>query len=100
MKVAENLKRINLQINDACQKVNRSSEDVTLIAVTKYVSIERAEEALGAGIRNLGENRDDSLLKKWEVLRDKPRWHYIGTLQTRKVKNIIDKVEYIHSLDR
>ncbi|MEH7093163.1 YggS family pyridoxal phosphate-dependent enzyme [Neobacillus vireti] len=100
MKVAENLKRINLQINEACHKVNRSSEEVTLIAVTKYVSIERAEEALGAGIRHLGENRDDSLLEKWEVLQDKPTWHYIGSLQTRKVKNIIDKVDYIHSLDR
>ncbi|MEH7117854.1 YggS family pyridoxal phosphate-dependent enzyme [Neobacillus vireti] len=100
MKVAENLKRINLQINEACQKVNRSSEEVTLIAVTKYVSIERALEALNAGISNLGENRDDSLLTKWEVLQDKPTWHYIGSLQTRKVKNIIDKVEYIHSLDR
>ncbi|MBM7654054.1 YggS family pyridoxal phosphate-dependent enzyme [Neobacillus cucumis] len=100
MKVVENLKRINQQINEACQKVNRSIKEVTLIAVTKYVSIERAEEALDAGIVNLGENRDDSLLEKWEVLQDKPIWHYIGTLQTRKVKNIIDKVEYIHSLDR
>ena len=71
-----------------------------LIAVTKYVSTERATEALEAGIINLGENRDDGLLAKWEVLRDKPDWHFIGTLQTRKVKNIIDKVEYIHSLDR
>lgn len=100
MKVVENLKRINQQINEACQKVNRSIKEVTLIAVTKYVSIERAEEALDAGIINLGENRDDSLLEKWEVLQDKPIWHYIGTLQTRKVKNIIEKVEYIHSLDR
>ncbi|PFO05963.1 YggS family pyridoxal phosphate-dependent enzyme [Bacillus sp. AFS076308] len=100
MKVIENLKRINQQIIEACQKVGRSSDEVTLIAVTKYVSIERAQEALEAGINNLGENRDDSLLEKWNVLEDKPVWHYIGTLQTRKVKNIIDKVEYIHSLDR
>jgi len=100
MKVIENLKRINQQIIEACQKVGRSSDEVTLIAVTKYVSIERAQEALEAGINNLGENRDDSLLEKWDVLEDKPVWHYIGTLQTRKVKNIIDKVEYIHSLDR
>ncbi|MCM3726026.1 YggS family pyridoxal phosphate-dependent enzyme [Neobacillus cucumis] len=100
MKVIENLKRINQQIIEACQKAGRSSDEVTLIAVTKYVSIERAQEALDAGINNLGENRDDSLLEKWDVLQDKPAWHYIGTLQTRKVKNIIDKVEYIHSLDR
>ncbi|MEH7415477.1 YggS family pyridoxal phosphate-dependent enzyme [Neobacillus drentensis] len=100
MKVVENLKRIHQQINEACQKVDRNSDEVTLIAVTKYVSIERAQEALDAGINNLGENRDDSLLKKWEVIKDRPAWHYIGTLQTRKVKNIIGKVDYIHSLDR
>jgi pyridoxal phosphate enzyme (YggS family) len=100
MKVAENLIHIKQQISDACQRVNRTPNEVKLIAVTKYVSIERAKEALEAGIINLGENRDDGLLAKWEVLGDKPLWHYIGTLQTRKVKNIIDKVEYIHSLDR
>lgn len=100
MRVIENLKRISQQINEACEKVNRKMEEVTLIAVTKYVSIERAQEALNAGITNLGENRDEGLLEKWEVLQDKPIWHYIGSLQTRKVKNIIDKVEYIHSLDR
>lgn len=100
MKVAENLIHIRQQIRHACQKVNRTPEEVKLIAVTKYVSIERANEALEAGILNLGENRDDGLLPKWEVLGDKPLWHFIGTLQTRKVKNIIDKVEYIHSLDR
>jgi PLP dependent protein len=100
MKVAENLIHIKQQISDACQRVNRAPDEVKLIAVTKYVSIERAKEALEAGIINLGENRDEGLLKKWEVLGDKPTWHFIGTLQTRKVKNIIDKVEYIHSLDR
>jgi PLP dependent protein len=100
MKVSENLIHIRQQIINACQKVNRAPNEVKLIAVTKYVSIERAQEALDAGIINLGENRDDGLLKKWDVLGDKPLWHFIGTLQTRKVKNIIDKVEYIHSLDR
>jgi PLP dependent protein len=100
MKVAENLIHIRQQISHACQKVNRTPDEVKLIAVTKYVSTERASEALEAGIINLGENRDEGLLAKWDVLGDKPLWHFIGTLQTRKVKNIIDKVEYIHSLDR
>jgi PLP dependent protein len=100
MKVAENLIHISQQISNACHKVNRTPDEVKLIAVTKYVSIDRASEALEAGIINLGENRDDGLLRKWEVLGDKPTWHFIGSLQTRKVKNIIDKVEYIHSLDR
>jgi pyridoxal phosphate enzyme (YggS family) len=100
VKVAENLEYITQQIKNACVRVNRAPEEVKLVAVTKYVSIERACEALDAGITNLGENRDEGLLAKWEVLGDKPAWHFIGSLQTRKVKNIIDKVEYIHSLDR
>ncbi|HEY2420505.1 MAG TPA: YggS family pyridoxal phosphate-dependent enzyme [Neobacillus sp.] len=100
MKVVTKLEQIKQQINRACDNVNRNPENVKLIAVTKYVSVARASEALDAGINDLGENRDEGLLEKWEVLRDKPKWHFIGTLQTRKVKNIIDKVEYIHSLDR
>ncbi|WP_286231426.1 YggS family pyridoxal phosphate-dependent enzyme [Neobacillus mesonae] len=100
MKVAAKLEFIRQQINQACQIANRKPDEITLIAVTKYVSIERAYEALEAGIKDLGENRDEGLLNKWEALGDKPVWHYIGTLQSRKVKNIIDIVEYIHSLDR
>jgi len=100
MKVAVKLETIKQQINEACLRSNRNPEDVRLIAVTKYVSIERAKEALEAGVTNLGENRDEGLLAKWEVLGDKPVWHFIGSLQTRKVKNIINIVDYIHSLDR
>jgi PLP dependent protein len=100
MRVADNLSQIKQQINDACMKGNRNPNDVKLIAVTKYVSVERAQEALESGVTHLGENRDEGLLAKWDVLKDKPHWHFIGSLQKRKVKNIIDKVEYIHSLDR
>jgi pyridoxal phosphate enzyme (YggS family) len=100
MSVAAKLEQINQQINGACLKVNRNPEEVTVIAVTKYVSIDRAREALEAGIIHLGENRAEGLLEKRELLRDKPLWHFIGSLQTRKVKNIIDKIDYIHSLDR
>lgn len=100
MRVAEKLDAIKQQINESCLRVNRKPEEVRLIAVTKYVSIERAAEALEAGVHELGENRDEGLLAKWEVLQDKPVWHFIGSLQTRKVKNIIDKADYIHSLDR
>ncbi|PGY10851.1 YggS family pyridoxal phosphate-dependent enzyme [Bacillus sp. AFS031507] len=100
MRVAVKFEQIKQQIIETCLRVERDPEEVKLIGVTKYVSTERAIEALQAGIINLGENRDEGLLQKWEVLKDKPNWHYIGSLQTRKVKNIINIVEYIHSLDR
>jgi pyridoxal phosphate enzyme (YggS family) len=71
-----------------------------VIAVTKYVSIERAKEATDAGVQHLGENRDEGLDSKYQEIGETAIWHFIGSLQTRKVKNIIHKVEYIHSLDR
>ena len=100
MKVSENIQHINENIQRACERSGRRMEDVHVVAVTKYVSIDRAEEAVEAGLLHLGENRDEGLTSKWDVLRDKARWHFIGSLQSRKVKNIIDKVSYIHSLDR
>jgi PLP dependent protein len=100
MTVRDNLAKIRENIEAACQRVGRDPADISIVAVTKYVSVERAREALEAGITDLGENRDDGLLQKYSVLGDKATWHFIGTLQSRKVKNIIDKVDYIHSLDR
>ncbi|MGM0902077.1 MAG: YggS family pyridoxal phosphate-dependent enzyme [Bacillota bacterium] len=100
MRVIENLKHIRSNIEDACKRSGRSPEEVTIIAVTKYVSVERAQEAVDAGILHLGENRDEGLLNKWDHLGDKPTWHYIGSMQSRKVKNVIDKIHYLHSLDR
>lgn len=100
MKVTENLAVIEQNIKKACEKSGRHRDEVNIIAVTKYVSNERAQEALDAGIIHLGENRDNGFLKKWDALGDEPVWHFIGTLQSRKVKNIIHKVSYIHSLDR
>ncbi|MBS4217825.1 YggS family pyridoxal phosphate-dependent enzyme [Bacillus sp. FJAT-49711] len=100
MKVEEKFALIKENIESACKRANRKPEEVIVVAVTKYASPERALEAFNAGLINFGENRDDGLTSKWEVLEDRPIWHFIGTLQTRKVKNIIDKVTYIHSLDR
>ena len=70
MKVADNLVHIEEKIENACQNSGRKRDEITLIAVTKYVTIERAKEALDAGIINLGENRDEGLLNKYEVLKD------------------------------
>ncbi|XXM73447.1 YggS family pyridoxal phosphate-dependent enzyme [Lysinibacillus sphaericus] len=100
MKVAEKLELIKDQIKETCSEIGRNPDEINIVAVTKYVSTERAEEAVQAGLIHLGENRDSGLLEKWESLKGRPRWHFIGTLQSRKVKNIIDKVSYIHSLDR
>ncbi|WP_174733851.1 YggS family pyridoxal phosphate-dependent enzyme [Mesobacillus harenae] len=100
MEVSENLRYIKSQIESACERSGRNPEEITIIAVTKYVDADRTQEAVKAGITHLGENRDEGLLAKWEILKDKPVWHFIGTLQSRKVKNVINKIDYLHSLDR
>ncbi|MQR96603.1 YggS family pyridoxal phosphate-dependent enzyme [Fictibacillus phosphorivorans] len=101
MGIKENKAYILNEIQSACEKKNRSSKGVNLIAVTKYVSNETTREAVLAGIQHIGENRIEGLLSKKEYLKDLPvNWHFIGTLQTRKVKDVIEHVDYIHSLDR
>ncbi|MRG85478.1 YggS family pyridoxal phosphate-dependent enzyme [Salinibacillus xinjiangensis] len=100
MVVQKNLETIKQDIKEACQNSNRNPDDVEIIAVTKYVSLERAIEALDVGINHLGENRLEGFLHKYEEIGPRATWHFIGTLQSRKVKDIIDHIDYVHSLDR
>ncbi|MFC0473094.1 YggS family pyridoxal phosphate-dependent enzyme [Halalkalibacter kiskunsagensis] len=100
MNVKDNLISIQKEINDACNRVNRDPALVQIIAVTKYVSMETTERALDAGLIHIGENRAEGALQKWEALHERGIWHFIGSMQTRKVKKIIGKYEYLHSLDR
>lgn len=99
MYIKENLTEINENIQKALQRSGRKDK-VELIAVTKTVDLDRIEEAINLGITDIGENRVQELEKKIYALGKKVDYHLIGTLQTNKVKFIIDKVKLIHSLDR
>ena len=98
--IKENLKSIKSNIKQYSNNVNRNSEDVTLIAVTKTVDVDKVLEAIEYGVKDVGENKPQELARKYDIIGDKVRWHLIGSLQTNKVKYIIDKVSMIHSLDR
>ena len=98
--IKENLESIKLNIKQYSNNVNRSSEDVRLIAVTKTVDVDYMLEAIEYGITDVGENKPQELARKYDIIGNKVKWHLIGTLQTNKVKYIIDKVDMIHSLDR
>lgn len=100
MKVKDNLAAIKQKIEQAAARAGRKAEDVTIVAVTKYVSTDRAKEAVEAGIGHLGENRVEGIIEKHEVIGSRAKWHFIGSLQTRKVKSMIEYADYIHSLDR
>lgn len=95
-----NIENIENKIDNACKVSNRNKEEVTLIAVTKTVDVDAVNEAIEAGITDVGENKPQELARKFEVIGDKVKWHLIGSLQTNKVKYIIDKVYMIHSIDR
>jgi len=97
--IKDNVKKVLDNIYEAAIKANRNPEDITLVAVTKTVSAKEAKEVMDSGVLTLGENRVQSLLEKYEVLKNEPEWHLIGHLQTNKVKYICDKVSLIHSVD-
>lgn len=73
-------------------------KEVKLLAVSKTKPLEYLEEAYVAGIRDFGENKVQELTKKCENFHDDVKWHFIGHLQTNKVKYLVDKVYLIHSL--
>ncbi len=98
--IKNNIKNIDHKIDNACKSSSRNKKEVTLIAVTKTVDIDAVNEAIEAGITDVGENKPQELARKFEVIGHKVNWHLIGSLQTNKVKYIIDKVYMIHSIDR
>lgn len=100
MSIKENIDGILSRIAKACERSGRNPEDITLIAVSKTVDADKARKAVESGIINLGENRVQELVDKYEKLSDiEVKWHMIGHLQKNKVKYIIDKVELIHSVE-
>lgn len=97
--VKENLVEINSQICNSSEE-SEFNTSPQVIVVTKYVTINRAKEAYEAGLKNFGENRIEGFLEKKKHLPDDAIMHFIGSLQTRKVKDIINEIDYLHALDR
>ena len=94
-----NVAQVRARIRAAAERAGRG-DDVGLIAAVKYTDAPHIAELARLGVRDLGENRVQQLLEHWEALdRAGLRFHFIGTLQTNKVKYIADKVCMIHSLD-
>lgn len=99
--IAENLKRIRYEINEAAAKYDRDLSSVRLMAVTKTVPPEIVNEAILLGVDLLGENKAQELLSKYgEYNKQNAEIHFIGHLQSNKARQIIDKVSMIQSVDR
>ena len=99
-KLETQVKAVQAGIRAAAEGAGRTPGDVTLLAATKYATVEQINALPALGVHDIGENRVQALLEKWDALdRDNLRVHFIGSLQKNKVKYIADKVCMIHSLD-
>lgn len=98
--VEYNYKLINERIAEAAQKVSKSREDITFLAATKTVEPEVINHAISLGLDHIGENKVQELLSKYESYNlEKCSLQFIGHLQTNKVRQIVDKVDLIQSVD-
>ncbi len=97
--ISANIRQIHERIDAACLRAGRRSDEVTLVAISKTFPAEKVEEAVRAGVKDIGENYVQEFLQKRPVLPEEVRWHFVGHLQTNKVKQIIGWVHLIHALD-
>lgn len=81
-------------------QANFKKSKAKIICASKYIEADSIRELYHLGVTDFGENRTDALLKKKEALKDlNITWHFIGHLQSNKVKSIINEIDYLHSLD-
>ena len=103
IKITEDrIAKVKEKIGDACAQAGRDPSEITLVGVSKVFPASHAIAAVKAGLKDLGENRVQELLPKYDTLKEEgldPNWHLIGTLQKNKVKYIIGKTVLVHSVD-
>ena len=97
--VAERLAAIRRRMEEACRRVSRPPEEVTLLAVSKTFPACSVQEAFEAGQMDFGESRQQEGCAKVEELPAGPRWHFIGKLQRNKVRKILPVFPVLHSID-
>jgi pyridoxal phosphate enzyme (YggS family) len=98
--ISENLETIRTRIGHACRRAGRDPRSVTLVAVTKTFPARVVSDAVRAGVHDIGENYVQELLEKREALNAEAiHWHFIGHLQSNKVKYIAEWITLIHAVD-
>ena len=101
MAISENLKQVRQRINEACKKCGRDPDEITLVAVSKTKPNSDILEAREASQLHFGENRAKELQDKMEQIEDKEiLWHFIGNLQTNKIKYMVERVDWIDSIHK
>lgn len=100
MTLADRYARVLERVQEAGARAGRDRSDVTLVAVSKTWPADVLKEAAGAGVTVFGENRAQELKEKFAVLGDRVRWHFVGPLQSNKVRHVAGVAELVHSVDR
>lgn len=95
----KNIQEVFEKVELACQRSGRKTEEIKILGATKGVDVQTIRCANQLGIKVFGENRVQEFLSKFSELSD-VEWHFIGRLQTNKIKYIFDKVRLIHSIDK
>ncbi len=99
--ICQNIENMQHQIQKVCDKAGRDPEEITLIAVSKMKPLDNIKEAFGCGQIHFGENRAKELQDKmdsWEE--EQIQWHMVGNLQTNKIKYMVERVNWIHSIEK
>lgn len=96
--VTENYRKVEARVAAACGRCGRKREEVTLIAVSKTKPVEMIRELMAAGVRDFGENKAQEMKEKSEQIGEPLHWHFIGHLQTNKVKYVVGRACLIHSV--
>lgn len=97
--ISDNINNVMTQVKEICEKKGQDYNNVTVIAVTKTIDTARIKEAIDSGITDIGENKVQEIMDKYEDVKDIANIHLIGHLQSNKIKYIIDRVKLIHSVD-
>lgn len=99
--ICQNLENVKNRIKKVCETAGRNPDEITLVAVSKMKPIENIKEAFGCGQIHFGENRAKELQEKMEAYQEeKIKWHMVGNLQTNKIKYMVDRVDWIHSIEK
>lgn len=97
--IESNLKEVRANIATSLRVANRREDEVLLVGVTKTHPVEFIATGISLGISDVGENKAQEFVDKYDIIKNKVKWHFIGHLQKNKVKYVVGKAALIHSVD-
>lgn len=98
-RLPERIAGVRERVDAACARASRDPSEITLVAVTKTFPLDVLRAVLDAGLSDLGENRALEFAEKAEALGDQPTWHFIGSLQRNKAREVAEHADLFHALD-